>query len=95
MAEILLKPSEARDHANRMKTHADEARDNFQRLRSDLNALTDSFRGQAQAAFEGQFVEWETRSTQVIESLDSLATWLDQAATQLEQVDTELGSGLG
>jgi WXG100 family type VII secretion target len=95
MAEILLKPSEARDHASRMRTSADNARDTFATLRGDLNALSESFRGKAQAAFDARFVEWDNGANQVVEALEGLSQWLDQAATQLESVDAELGSSLG
>lgn len=94
MAEILLKPSEARDHAARMRTSADNARDTFSAMRADLNALTDSFRGQAQAAFEARYLDWDAGANQVLEALEGLSTWLDQAATTMESVDGELGSSL-
>ncbi|MCC5949479.1 MAG: WXG100 family type VII secretion target [Nitriliruptoraceae bacterium] len=93
-AEIMLKPSEARDHAARMRSSADNARDTFSAMRSDLNALTDSFRGQAQAAFESRYVDWDAGANQVLEALEGLAQWLDQAATTLESVDQEMGAGL-
>lgn len=93
-AEILMVPGEARDHASRMASAADEARDNFSRLRSELNALSDSFRGQAQAAFEARFAEWDGGANQVIDALDGLSQWLNQAADTIESVDSDIAGSL-
>lgn len=93
-AEILLKPSEARDHANRMKIAAEESRSGFEQLRASLSALQDSFRGQAQVAFENRYTEWNTAANQVIQSLEGLQMWLTQAAETIEQTDAQLSAGL-
>lgn len=93
-AEILLKPSEAREHANRMRDAAGQSRDAFESLHRSLGTLSDSFRGQAQVAFESRYTDWNAGATQAIEALEGLERWLNQAATTLEDTDAQLSSGL-
>lgn len=95
MSEILLRSDEARDLAGEMRQAATDATDRFESMRGRLNSLSDSFRGQAATAFDGRYEEWDSGARQVVEALQSLSEWLNQAADTLENVDTELAGGLG
>jgi WXG100 family type VII secretion target len=94
MAEILLKGSEARSHASRMRAAAEDADHTITRLTSELDALSESFRGDAQRAFSEKYTEWSTGQKKAKEALEDLSRWLDKAADQLEELDTQLASGL-
>lgn len=92
--EILLRPDEARNEAENIRKRAEEARDSMSSLKTELSNLNDSFRGQSQQAFEERFDEWHTNHLQMVDALDDLSRWLDDAANQLESVDEQMGSGL-
>lgn len=94
MSEILLRADEARDLAGEMSNAATDATDRFESMRGRLNTLADSFRGQAATAFDSRYNEWDTGARQVVEALQGLSEWLNQAAETIEGVDTDLASGL-
>jgi len=94
MADILLRGSEARSHASRMRAAADDADQTISRLTSELDALSESFRGDAQRAFSEKYTEWSTGQKKAKEALEDLSRWLDKAADQLEELDSQLASGL-
>lgn len=95
MSEILLRADETRDLAAEMSQASTDATDRFESMRGRLNSLTDSFRGQAATAFDSRYEEWDQGARQVVDALQSLSEWLNQAAETLENVDTELGGSLG
>lgn len=94
MAEIILRGEEARSHASRMRHAADDADQTITRLTSELNALSESFRGDAQRAFEEKYREWHEGQKRAKEALEDLSRWLDKAADQLEDLDKQLAGGL-
>lgn len=95
MAEILIQPEECRTEAGNMASAAEEARASFDDMRGRLDALSESFRGRAQTAFDAKYGEWEQGATQVIEALEGLSQWLEGAANALEDTDSQIAGQLG
>ncbi len=93
--EILLRAPEARDLAAEMKTASNEAKERFEAMRTRLNQLAESFRGQAATAFDTRYQEWNNGARQVVDALDSLGQWLQNAAQTIEDTDAHLAGGLG
>lgn len=94
MSEILLRAEDARSAADFMRTSAQAATDQFEATRGRLTELANSFKGQAATAFDARFEEWRTSSRQLIEALEGLAGFLDQAATTIEQTDADIAGRL-
>ncbi len=94
MSEILLRAEDARSSAADMAREATAATDNFESLNSKLQSLADSFRGQTATAFDSRYQEWRTSAKGVIDALEALGKFLNDAATAIENVDTELANQL-
>jgi WXG100 family type VII secretion target len=95
MSEIKLRADEARDMAAHVQTEAGTARDQMDALRDYLNNLSDSFTGQAATAFDNTFNDWKQGSDQMLDSLEQLGEFLNQAATAIEDTDAQIASQLG
>ena len=95
MSEILLRAEDARQSAGDMRKEATAATENFEQLNSKLKSLADSFRGKTAQAFDAQYEDWKKNAKGLIDALDGLGEFLDQAATTIEDVDTQLASKLG
>ena len=95
MAEILLRADDARSAASDMKKAASEAESQFASTRARLTDLAASFKGQTATSFDAKFEEWRSNATQLLQSLQDLAGFLDSAATTIEQTDAEIASKLG
>lgn len=93
-AEILVTPAELRDHSAAVKKEAQQVTDQLSALRSRLTQLSSQFKGKAAVAFDNRYDEWDTNAKGLLEALDSLGQFLDNAATTIEDVDTQLASGL-
>jgi WXG100 family type VII secretion target len=94
-AEILVTPSELREHSGAVKKEAQQVTDQFAALRSRLTQLSTQFKGKAATAFDQRYDEWDTSAKGLLEALDSLGQFLDTAAATIEDVDNQLASGLG
>lgn len=94
-AEILVTPTELRSHASAVQSQAQDALSGFQSLTSRLQALGDQFRGQAATRFDEHYQAWNTSAQDLMNSLDGLGRFLTGAADTIEDVDTQLASGLG
>ena len=94
MSEIKLRADEARDMASHVKAEAGTAKDQMQSLRDYLNNLSDSFTGQAATAFDNTFNDWKGSADQMLDSLDQLGEFLNQAATAIEDTDSQIASQL-
>jgi WXG100 family type VII secretion target len=93
-SEILLKAADARSVATDGKAAATETTDTFESLRSRLGDLADSFRGESAIAFDEKYQEWAESARALIEALDGLGTFLDGAATTIEDTDTQIAAQL-
>lgn len=94
MSEIKLRADEARDNAAHIKSEANAAKDQMQALRDYLNNLSDSFTGQAATAFDNTFNDWKQGADQMLDGLEQLGEFLNQAATAIEDTDSQIASQL-
>jgi len=94
MSEILVTPGELKDHAAAIQQQVSATQDQFNTMRTRLDQLGSQFRGQAATAFEGRWDEWHTHATGLIEALEGLGSFLQQAAEVTEDLDTQLAKGL-
>lgn len=92
--EIKLRADEARSMANHVQNEAQAATDQMNNLRGRLNSLTDSFTGQTQLAFDEAFNQWKSGADQMLTGLDSLGTFLNNAANTIEDTDAQIASQL-
>lgn len=94
MSEIKLRADEARDMASHIKSEASAALDQMNSLRDYLSNLSNSFTGQAATAFDNTFQDWKTGADQMLQGLEDLGEFLNQAATAIEDTDTQIASQL-
>lgn len=94
MSEILLKADDARSAATFMRTKKESAAGEFTQTRSRLTELGASFKGKTATAFDAKFEEWRTNADKLLESLDSLSVFLDNAANTIEETDATIASNL-
>lgn len=80
--------------ANKVTSESDNAQQSFNSLKAQLGGLADSFRGQTADAFQMRYDEWETSARDLMESLDSLGRFLNNAAEQIDSLDSSLASQL-
>ena len=95
MSEIKLRADEARDVASHIKTESSTAKDQMQSLRDYLGNLSDSFTGQAATAFDSTFNEWKSGADQMLDGLEQLGEFLNQAANTIEDTDSQIAGQLG
>jgi WXG100 family type VII secretion target len=95
MSEILLRAEDARAAANQMKTAREAAGQQVTSVRQRLTELQGSFKGKTATAFDVKFEEWRSNADGLLEALQGLSNFLDQAATLIEQTDTDIASRLG
>jgi WXG100 family type VII secretion target len=95
MSQIKATPEELRGHAQFVAGQVQTTQSNFNSLKSRLDQLHGQFEGQAAQAFDGRFQEWHTSGMRLIEALEALGKWLNNAAETIEQTDQQLASGLG
>ena len=95
MSEIKLRADEARDVASHIKTESSTAKDQMQSLRDYLGNLSDSFTGQAATAFDSTFNEWKSGADQMLDGVEQLGEFLNQAANTIEDTDSQIAGQLG
>lgn len=93
-AEILVTPQELRDHASAIGVQVEQSQGDFNSMKARLEQLSSQFRGQAATAFEDRWNEWHTHATGLIQALEGLGGFLNQAASTIEGVDQQLAQGL-
>jgi WXG100 family type VII secretion target len=92
--EILLRASDARAVGDAVKNAAAQTTDGFESLRGRLGDLADSFRGESALAFDDRYNEWATSARSLIEALDSLGSFLHNAAAAIQDTDSQLANQL-
>jgi WXG100 family type VII secretion target len=95
MSEILLRSEDAKSAADAVKNSAQDAQQSFQTLKSRLAPLADSFRGRTATAWDGKYQDWDKSAKDLMEALDGLGKFLDNAANAIEETDTTLAGQLG
>jgi WXG100 family type VII secretion target len=97
MANMNVTYEELRGQANQLRMGQQTITETLQNLQTQVNNLvasgfqTDS----ASGAFQGSYEEFTTGATQAIEGLEGMASFLEQAAQTLQDVDAQLASGIG
>jgi WXG100 family type VII secretion target len=95
MSEILLRAEEARNAASEMRDRAATAQEQFAATRTRLTELGGSFKGRTADAFDRTFEEWRQSADKILQSLNDLSTFLDNAANTIEDTDQQIASQLG
>ena len=94
MSEILLKAEDAANAASDMRKQADAAQEQFNATRAKLTELGASFKGKTATAFDQTFEDWRTNATNLLQSLNGLADFLDNAAKTIVETDESIASQL-
>lgn len=92
MNRIAVTSGELRETAGRMRTTAGTLQDELGRLMSRVNELTASWQGDAAVAFSTLYAEMHVGMGRVKESLDGIASMLDQSASTYDTTETELAN---
>lgn len=92
--QILVSPEELRSHSSAVGTRAQQAESDFQSMKARLSELSSAFQGQAAESFNARFEEWHSSATGLIQALQALGQFLNQAAETVESVDAQLAQGL-
>lgn len=93
--QILVSPETLREHGSHVGANAQQAQSDFTAMRARLGELSSAFQGQAAEAFNARFEEWNRSATSLVEALQALGQFLNQAAQTVEDTDAQLASGLG
>jgi WXG100 family type VII secretion target len=94
MSEILLKAEDAKAASSHMTKAAAEAEAQFNSTRQRPTELASSFKGQTAQNFDAKFEQWRKNATDLITSLNDLATFLSKAADTIVQTDEEIANQL-
>ncbi|GHH71840.1 WXG100 family type VII secretion target [Promicromonospora soli] len=97
MANMNVTYEELRGQAGQLRNGQSTIMDTLSNLSTQVNNLvasgfqTDS----ASGAFQQSYEEFTTGAKQAIEGLEGMASFLEQAAQTLQDVDQQLASGIG
>jgi WXG100 family type VII secretion target len=94
---ITVKYEELQSTAGQLRTGREEITTNLTRLRSLVDNLVASgfVTDQASGRFQQSYTQWNTGATNVLEGLEGMSTFLDQAIARHQQLDSELSSATG
>lgn len=92
--KVFAQLAEIRSLSQSMTTRASNTQSDFNSLKTRLSALSSAFQGQTATAFEQKYEQWNTAATDLVTALTDLGTFLSQAATAIEDTDTQLAQGL-
>lgn len=81
--------------ASQLRSSQEEMSSQLQQLQSLISGLTDGeFRTQlASPRFQESYQQWTSGAQNMIEGLEGMASFLDQAVSGFEQLDTDLSQG--
>jgi len=96
MANMNVTYSEMKDAAGRIRMGKDDINAKLLELGTMVDGLVaGGFQtDQASKAYDQKFDEYTASTTKIIDALDGLAMFLDQAAETLERTDGELSSSI-
>jgi WXG100 family type VII secretion target len=96
MANLNVTYQEMRDAGTRLTAGQDEITAKLNELKSFIDSLIGSgfVTDQASVAFGESYQQFTTGATQTVSALSQLGQYLTQAASTLEEADTQLASGL-
>jgi WXG100 family type VII secretion target len=97
MANMNVTYEELRSQANQLRLGQQTITETLTTLQTQVNNLVASgFQTDAASgAFQASYEEFTTGATQAIEGLEGMASFLEQAAQTLQDVDSQLASGIG
>lgn len=95
MANIRIQPETLRSKANELLNYKCTHDDNMSHVTSLVNGLTDIWEGQALTAFQAAFQEMQPTITNFSNMLEELAKKMQDAATAMENTDTEVAGRMG
>jgi WXG100 family type VII secretion target len=94
---ITVRYEELQSTAGQLRTGREEITTNLTRLRSLVDGLVSSgfVTDMASGRFQQSYTQWNTGATNVIQGLDGMSAFLDQAIARHEQLDSEPGAATG
>ena len=94
---ITVKYEELQGTAGQLRTGREEITTNLTRLRALVDGLVQSgfVTDLASGRFQQSYTQWNTGATNVIQGLEGMSTFLDQAIARHQQLDSELGAATG
>lgn len=95
MSEILLRAEDAASAASFMRDRKDTAAGEFTSTKNKLTELAGSFKGKTADAFQVAFDDWHTNANGLLEALNNLSVFLDNAANAIVETDANIASQLG
>ncbi len=90
MNYIAVTSTELRDNAARMRATASSVQDELNRMLSGVQALANTWQGSASASFNTYYSEMNKSWSQVKQSLEGIASMLDQTATSYDETEAQL-----
>ncbi|MFC5928118.1 WXG100 family type VII secretion target [Cryobacterium melibiosiphilum] len=96
MANVNVTYGEMTDAAGRLSTGKEELVSKLVELQTLVNNLVGNgfITDQASGAFQVSYETFTRGTTEAVNGLEGMSSFLTQAATALEQVDTELGNAI-
>lgn len=90
---ITVKYEELQSTAGQLRAGREEISTNLTRCRTLVDGLVASgfVTGTASVRFQQSFLQWNDGATTVIQSVERMSTFLDQAVARHQQLDSELG----
>jgi WXG100 family type VII secretion target len=94
---ITVKYEELQGTSGQLRTGREEITTNLTRLRTLVDGLVQSgfVTDLASGRFQQSYLQWNTGATNVIQGLEGMSTFLDQAIARHQQLDSELGAATG
>lgn len=97
MANMNVTYGEMTDAAGRLTTGKDDITAKLHELQSLVNNLVQGgfVTDAASGAFHSSYEQFTKGTTEAVNGLDGMSSFLNRAATALENVDSELAKGIG
>lgn len=83
--------------SGQLKSGREEILSQLNRLKGQVDALVASgfVTDQASGKFQSSYQQWNSGATNVLQGLDGMSQFLDQAIAQHQQLDAQLGASTG
>jgi WXG100 family type VII secretion target len=96
MANVNVTYDELRSQAAQLRNGQQQMTEILQNMQAQVNNLVSSgfVTDQASGAFQASYEEFTTGTTQAIEGLEGMASFLEQTAQTLSDVDAQLAQGI-
>lgn len=96
MANVNVTYDELRNQATQLRNGQQQITDVLNTLRTQVNNLVSSgfVTDQASGAFQASYEEFTTGTQQAIDGIEGMASFLEQTAQTLSEVDAQLAQGI-